>query len=186
EERQKLSEAIRTEEARKAGDAVAAQLKAAKEALAAKDAKLAEAQKAELEVRKQRAALEDEKRAFDLKLARAVDDERQKIRETTRKEDEEQYRLKVAEKDKVIEDMRKRVEELRRKSEQTSQQLQGEVQEIDLKAMLRCRFPGDIVEDVPKGEHGGDAVHRVIGPNGRECGRILWESKRTKAWSDPW
>jgi hypothetical protein len=130
--------------------------------------------------------LKTKKREFDLKMTRALDEERQKIRDATRKEDDEQYRLKIAEKDKVIDDMKKQVDELRRKSEQGSQQLQGEVQELDLKEILRAAFPNDVIEDVPKGEHGGDAVQRVMGAAGTICGTILWESKRTQRWQDAW
>jgi hypothetical protein len=82
--------------------------------------------------------------------------------------------------------MQKQIEELRRKSEQGSQQLQGEVQELELEALLRSKFPHDTIEPVPKGEHGGDVLHRVVGPLGQTCGTILWESKRTKSWSDGW
>ena len=52
--------------------------------------------------------------------------------------------------------------------------------------MLRAKFPRDIIEPVPKGEFGGDVLHRVVGPSGQVCGTILWESKRTKNWSDTW
>ncbi len=185
-EREKVRATIQAEEAQKAGDAAAVELKAAREALAEKDAKLAEAQKAELEVRKQRESLEGEKREFELRIARTVDEERTKIRAATQKEDEEQYRLKVAEKDKVIDDMRKQVEELRRKSDQTSQQLQGEVQELDLETMLRDRFPQDVIEPVAKGQRGGDVLHHVRSSGGALCGLILWESKRAKRWDDAW
>ena len=51
---------------------------------------------------------------------------------------------------------------------------------------LRAAFPMDTVEPVPKGEYGGDLVQRVAGPSGQQCGTILWESKRTKNWSDGW
>jgi hypothetical protein len=74
--------------------------------------------------------------------------------------------------------MKKQVEELRRKSDLTSQQLQGEVQELE--ALLKAAFPGDVVEEVGKGRAGGDVVQKVIGPNGLESGVILWESKRTR------
>src|SRR4029450_7673070 len=70
--------------------------------------------------------------------------------------------------------------------EQGSQQLQGEVQEIELESLLRAKFAHDLIEPVPKGEFGGDVLQRVRGPNGQECGSILWESKRTKNWSDGW
>ena len=72
------------------------------------------------------------------------------------------------------------------KADQGSQQLQGEVLELELENTLRSKFPRDIIEPVPKGEHGGDILHRVIGTSGQLCGTILWESKRAKNWSDGW
>ena len=80
--------------------------------------------------------------------------------------------------------MQRQIEELRRKAEQGSQQLQGEVQELQLEAMLRAKFSRDVIEPVPKGEFGGDVVQRVYGPLDQLCGTILRESKRTKNWSD--
>lgn len=82
--------------------------------------------------------------------------------------------------------MQKQIEELKRKAEQGSQQLQGEVQELELEALLRAKFPRDTIEPVPKGEHGGDALQHVVGSSGQVCGTIIWESKRTKNWSDGW
>jgi hypothetical protein len=70
--------------------------------------------------------------------------------------------------------------------EQGSQQLQGEALELELESLLRGRFPRDLIEPVPKGEFGGDVLHRVLGASGQHCGTLLWESKRTKAWSDGW
>jgi hypothetical protein len=78
-------------------------------------------------------------------------EERGKIRETTQREGQEEYRLKLGEKDKVIGDMRKQVEELRRKSDQGSQQLQGEVLELELEAILRRVFRICTVETGVKG-----------------------------------
>jgi hypothetical protein len=82
--------------------------------------------------------------------------------------------------------MQRQVEELKRKSEQGSQQLQGEAQEIELEKDLHSKFPGDLIEPVAKGEFGGDVLQRVIGPLNQNCGTILWEIKRTKNWSDGW
>jgi len=81
---------------------------------------------------------------------------------------------------------RKQIEELKRKAEQGSQQMQGEVQELHLEALLREKFARDVIEPVPKGEFGGDVLHRVRGPADQPCGSILWESKRTKNFSDGW
>jgi hypothetical protein len=110
--------------------------------LAELNAKLLEAQKAEIGVRKARQELEVEKQALELDVARRLDEERNAIREATRKDDDEQHRFKLAEKDKVIVDMRKQIDELRRKSEQGSQQLQGEVPELNLRKLCEELFQG--------------------------------------------
>jgi hypothetical protein len=82
--------------------------------------------------------------------------------------------------------MARTIEELKRKAEQGSQQSQGEVLELELEVLLRGRFPTDLVEPVGKGELGADVVQQVNGSIGQAAGIILWESKRTKAWSDGW
>ena len=156
------------------------------EVLKQQDAKLAEAQKAQAEfIRKQR-ELDDAKRELDLTVEKRVQDGLTATREQARKEAEDQLKFKVMEKEQTIASMQKQIEELKRKAEQGSQQLQGEVQELELEALLRAKFPLDSIEPVPKGEYGGDVLHRVIGPLGQSCGTILWESKRTKSWSDGW
>jgi hypothetical protein len=182
EEREKIREEIVQEQTQ----VFQTELQEKESALAEKDAKLREAQQAELGVRKERQALEDQKHELELQIERRVDEERRKIREATQKEEEESHRLKLAEKDKVIEDMRKQVEELRRKSEQGSQQLQGEVGELELEGILKASFTGDHFDPVPNGRTGGDLIHTVVGPNGVLCGKILWENKRAKNWSNDW
>lgn len=151
-----------------------------------RDAKLAEARKNELELRQDRQRLQEEKEQFELEKQRAIDAERAKIRESAQKDADEQARLKIAEKDKTITDLQTKLQDALRKAEQGSQQLQGEIQELELEAILRQKFPQDTIEPVAKGEHGGDVLHRVFGPSGQPCGTILWESKRTKNWSDGW
>jgi hypothetical protein len=163
-----------------------AQLAALQEELGKNKTKLADAQKAELDLRKQKQSLEEEKREFELEKQRAIDAARAQIQEKAQKDAAEEFRLKTAEKDKLISDMQRQVEELKRKAEQGSQQLQGEVQELDLETTLRSAFPKDSIEPVPKGTFGGDTLHRIAGPLGNPIGTILWESKRTKAWSDGW
>jgi hypothetical protein len=92
----------------------------------------------------------------------------------------------LAEKEKTIGDLQVKLQDALRKAEQGSQQLQGEVSEIELETVLREKFPRDTIEAVPKGEHGGDVLQTVISPLNQECGKILWESKRTKNWNDGW
>jgi hypothetical protein len=171
---------------KQAADVYAEKLVAVEKELSEKDAKLAEADRAELTLRRERRQLEEDKRKLELQVERRLQEEILRVREATQREEEEAYRLKLAEKEHLLGDLRKQVEELRRKSDQGSQQLQGEVQELELEALLKTAFPGDVIEEVAKGRAGGDVVQKVIGPNGLECGVILWESKRTKAWGSDW
>src|ERR1700737_3154580 len=144
------------------------------------------AQKAELEARKRARELDERAKNLDLEAARKIDAGRQKTQEEATRRADEQYQLRLAEKEKQIQDAKKANEELRRKLEQGSQQLQGEVLELQLEEMLRSAFPTDHVEAVPKGVNGADLIHKVLSRSGRVCGTIVWESKRTKAWSDGW
>jgi hypothetical protein len=154
--------------------------------LKGRDEKLAEAQKVQADFLRKERALADKERELELTIETRIKDSLAGARDQARKEADESHRLKDAEKDLIMASMQKTIEELKRKAEQGSQQLQGEVQELELEAVLRTRFPLDRIEPVPKGEHGGDALHRVVGPLGQACGTILWESKRTKNWSDGW
>jgi hypothetical protein len=151
-----------------------------------RDEKLAEAQKAQADLLKKQRELDDAKRELDLTIEKRVQAGLDVTRQKARKEAEDELKLKVMEKEQTITAMQKQIEDLKRKAEQGSQQLQGEVQELELETVLKTKFPRDTVEPVPKGEHGGDMLHRVIGPLGQPCGTILWESKRTKNWSDGW
>lgn len=156
------------------------------EILKQKDEKLTEAQKAQADLLKKQRDLDDAKRELDLTVEKRIQEGLALTRQQVRKEVENELKLRVAEKEQTISAMQKQIEELKRKAEQGSQQLQGEVQELELETLLRTKFPRDTIEPVPKGEHGGDVLQRVIGPIGQVCGTILWESKRTKNWSDGW
>lgn len=154
--------------------------------LKTKDGKLAEAQKAQTElVRKQR-ELDDARRELDLTIETRVNQLLSTVREKAKHEAEGELKLKIAEKEETIAGMQRQIEALKRKAEQGSQQLQGEVQELELESVLAAKFPADLVEPVPKGEFGGDIVQRVLSHAGQICGTLLWESKRTKNWSDTW
>ena len=156
------------------------------EVLKQQDTKLAEAQKAQAELIRKQRELDDAKRELELTIAKRVQADLSAEREKAKKEAEEELKLKVMEKDQTIFAMQKQIEDLKRRAEQGSQQLQGEVQELELETLLSAKFPRDTVQPVPKGEFGGDVLQRVVGPLGQICGTILWESKRTKNWSDGW
>jgi len=156
------------------------------EVLKQRDAKLAEAQQAQAELIGKQRELDDAKRELELTIAKRVQADLGSEREKAKKEAEEELKFKVMEKDQTITAMQKQIEDLKRRAEQGSQQLQGEVQELELEALLTAKFPRDTIQPVPKGEFGGDVLHRVVGPTNQICGTILWESKRTKNWSDGW
>lgn len=185
--------AIAAEEAKKAAAALAAELQSKSQAvtelqglLAERDQKLAEAQKEQAVLLRKQRELDDARRELDLTVEKRVQGSLTEIRQKAKIEAEDGLKLKVAEKEQQIASMQRQIEELKRKAEQGSQQLQGEVLELELEATLRAHFPQDVIEPVGKGEFGGDVLQRVIGPAGQPCGTILWETKRTKNWSEGW
>jgi hypothetical protein len=156
------------------------------EVLKSREVKLAEAQKEQAELRKKERQLDDAKRELELTIEKRIGDGLNEARTQAQRAAEEGLKLKMLEKEEMISSMQKKIEELKQKAEQGSQQLQGEVQELELENILRVKFPFDSIEPVAKGEFGGDALHRVVSSSGQACGSILWESKRTKNWSDGW
>ena len=186
-------EVIAADEARKAKlqlgtelEGKAKEISELKDVLLQRDTKLAEAQAAQAELLRKQRELDDAKRELDLSVEKRVQEALTSVREQARKEAEDSLRLKVSEKEEQILSMQRQIEELRRRAEQGSQQLQGEVLELQLENLLGNRFPFDILEPVAKGEFGGDVLQRVVSPTGQVCGAILWETKRTKNWSDGW
>jgi len=184
---------IAAEEAKKAKRALendldqrAKEITELQEILKQREMKLAEAQKAQAEVTRKQRELEDAKRELELTVAKRVQAELDAACDKAKKDAEEELKLKVLEKEQTIVSMQRQIEDLKRRAEQGSQQLQGEVQELEIESLLSSRFPRDMIQSVPKGEFGGDVLHRVMGPLGQPCGTILWESKRTKNWSDTW
>jgi hypothetical protein len=184
---------VAAEESKKAKQAAATELEGKtrelvelQEVLKVRDEKLAEAQKAQAELIKKQRELDDAKRELELTVEKRVQDGLTDVRTQAKKEAEDEQKLKVMEKEQTITAMQKQIEDLKRRAEQGSQQLQGEVQELELENLLRSKFPFDAIEPVPKGEYGGDVLHRVVGNGGQAGGTILWEFKRTKNWSDAW
>jgi len=127
---------------------------------------------------------------MDAEIDRRLSAQRQQIVEETRavasKDSDDRNHVAIAMRDKMIADMRLEIDELRRRIDRGSQQMQGEIQELTLEAMLRTAFPRDRIVPVPKGQSGGDAIHEVLGLSGSPVGAILWECKQTKTWSNEW
>lgn len=155
-------------------------------ALAAGNQKLAEAQKAQAELLRKERALDDAKREMELNIQKGIGAGLESERAKAKLEAEEAMKLRVSEKDQIIASMQNKIEDLKRKAEQGSQQLQGEVLELELESLLKTKFPRDIIEPVAKGEFGGDLIQRVVNDFGQTCGVVLWELKRTKSWNKAW
>lgn len=167
-------------------DAKVRELSEMQEILKVRDEKLAEAQKAQAELIKKQRELDDAKRELELTVEKRVQDGLNEVRMQAKTQAEEEQKFKVMEKEQTIAAMQKQIEDLKRRAEQGSQQLQGEVLELELENLLRAKFPFDSIEPVAKGETGGDVLQRVVSQGGQSSGAILWESKRTKNWSDSW
>jgi len=155
--------------------------------------KLKEARKKELEFLQMEQALKTREQELELNVQLQLQKEREKLTEDIRKIEEQRvaakesdYQMKVKELEKQLEDQKKLAEEMRRKSEQGSTQLQGEVQELLLEELLQTTFPFDSIEEVGKGIRGADCVQIVRNKFGVEAGKIIYESKRTKDFGGDW
>lgn len=156
------------------------------EQLQEREAKLAEAQKVQADLLKKSRALDDERREMELTIEKRISEQLDAARGKGRAEAESALSLRLAEKEQAIASMQTTIAELKQKAEQGSMQLQGEVQELELEKVLRAKFPHDVISEVPKGINGADCMQEVKDSSGRHCGTIIWESKRTKSWSDGW
>lgn len=182
EERLKLYKEAKTE-AEKEQNAKTALLE---EQLKSKDEKLAQATQNEIELRKEKIKLNEEKQVFELEKMRQLEEEKKIIVEEANKKATEEQQYVIAQLKKQLTDATKAKDDLARKLEQGSQQTQGEVLELELEEILRSEFPQDEIVPVPKGVKGADLIHKIIDRSGRLCGQIIWESKKTKSWSEGW
>jgi hypothetical protein len=179
-------EKLEVQARKRATDSVAVELKDLRQQLADREKQVEIAQNQELELRKKQRDLEQREKNQELEMARKLDDERKKIWQEAAAKSDEQNQLKLREKDLLMEQLQKQIEVLNKKVEQGPQQRQGEVQELELEDRLRAQFPLDEIEPVAKGKKGGDVLQRVRDRLGHDAGAILWESKRTRNWSDTW
>ena len=127
-----------------------------------------------------------EKDEAKLEMQKRLLEEEDKIKLEERKKAEEDQRSKVMELQKQLSDVSKANDDLRRKINQGSQQTQGEAFEDKFQKMLKLEFSNDLVKEVAKGTKGGDIIQEVMDRNGNMCGKILWEMKNTKTWSELW
>ncbi|MEI7629235.1 MAG: DUF2130 domain-containing protein [Bacteroidota bacterium] len=169
------------------------QLKLLEDAATENAEKLKESRKKELEYLQKEQALQNREAELQISIQRQLMDEREKLKEQLLKDEaektnlkEQEYQLRLKELEKQLDDQKKLADEMRRKSEQGSMQLQGEVQELMLEELLTVTFPFDKIEEVGKGIRGADCIQIVRNQFGIETGKIIYESKRTKDFSNDW
>lgn len=160
--------------------------KALAEELLEKDAKLNEFRAQEMELRKQKRVLEEQQANMDIELQRKLEDERTKMFDQINATETARFSMIEAEYKKKIDDAQKANDELSRKLHQGSQQLQGEVLELELENVLTSSFLHDQIDEVKKGQRGADVLHTVRTVQGIECGKIIWEAKRAENWTEKW
>ncbi len=155
--------------------------------------KLKLARKKELEYLDKEQALKNKEAELELQAKRTLQQERNKLTEEIRKIEQQKMEskenemlMRQRELEKQLEDQKKLAEEMKRKHEQGSMQLQGEVQELKLQDMLKAAFPFDVVCEVAKGSRGADCLLTIRNNYGQECGKIIFESKRTQAFASDW
>ncbi|SER39482.1 DUF2130 domain-containing protein [Pedobacter rhizosphaerae] len=155
--------------------------------------KLKLAREKELEFLRREQSLKVKEEEMELAFQRKMQEQRNELVEQIRKQEAEknsikdtEHQLRLKELEKQLDDQKKLAEEMKRKAEQGSMQLQGEVQELILEELLRSNFPFDLIEEVGKGVRGADCVQVVRNQFGQECGKIIYESKRTKDFGGDW
>jgi hypothetical protein len=155
--------------------------------------KLKLAREKELEFLRREESLKVKEEEMELAFQRKMQEQRNELVEQIRKQEAEknsikdtEHQLRLKELEKQLDDQKKLAEEMKRKAEQGSMQLQGEVQELILEELLRTNYPFDLIEEVGKGVRGADCVQVVRNQFGQECGKIIYESKRTKDFGGDW
>jgi len=168
-------------------------IKIMQESESAMSKQVSEFREKELEFLKQVQVIQEKEAALELDLQRRLNAERELLKQQIQKEElerisikDQEHQLKVKELEKQIEDQRKLAEEMRRKAEQGSMQMQGEVQELLLEELLKLSFPFDVISEVGKGVRGADCIQTVRNNIGQEAGKIIYESKRTTAFAAEW
>lgn len=159
---------------------------ALQEELEEKNKKISEANRKELEFLKKQRELEEKGEQLELEVERKLSEERKKISDEASKKAVEEQQLKMREKDDQIAALTKNIGELKRKAEVGSQEAQGEALEQELQEYLERTFLYDKFQEVKKGARGADILQIVHNQTGKECGKILWESKNTKEFQKSW
>jgi hypothetical protein len=187
EEKLKLEkELIKKEIQVKLEEEEAEKFKTLQDELNEKSTKLKEFNKAKAEIEKLKREKDELRESIEADAQRKINEIISREKEKIQKNVQEKAELTIKEYKKQFEDQNKLIEEMKRKAEQGSMQMQGEIQELALEDLLRALFPFDIINEVPKGVKGADVIQTVVNGLQQVCGKIIYESKRTKAFSEGW
>ena len=186
EDREKILAEARSKAEKEAGENISLRLKELEETLEKKRQENIALQKKEVEFLKKEQEIKEMREQMDLEIQKKILESRKHSEEELSRKFSEQFELKEKEYKKQLEDQKKLTEEMKRKMEQGSMQLQGEVQELVIEEDLKAAFPFDVIEEVAKGVRGADCIQIVRNNLMQECGKIIFESKRTKAFSNEW
>jgi hypothetical protein len=162
------------------------QLKDYQETLDKKTQENLELKNKELELMKKARLMEEQKAEMEIEMGKKLLEGQKLIEETAKRKAEEENQFKLKEKDMLVEQLTKQVTDMQKRIEQGSMQVQGEVQELALEELLRSIFPFDLIGEVGKGVKGADVIHTIRNSTGKESGTIIYESKRTKNFSNDW
>lgn len=179
-------EQLQQEAIKKAAAELDSQMQLLNRELKEKSEKLKESQIRELELLQKEQKIREREESLKLEMEKKLMERQKEMEERIRKMEGERNELRIRELEKKLADQVELAETMRRKAEQGSMQLQGEVLELALEDLLRKAFPFDLIEEVAKGVRGADCVQYVRDSLGQLCGRIIYESKRTKAFTAEW
>ena len=162
------------------------QLKAQASELEEKSKQVVALKEKEIALVRMQRKMEEQEKEIELKYQQVLNQQLKEREENIQKRLQEAMEMRMKEKDKQLEDQRKLIEEMKRKADQGSMQMQGEVMELAIEQLLGQAFPQDRIDEVPKGIRGADSIQTVVNNLLQDCGKIIYESKRTKAFSDQW
>lgn len=182
EEKRLMEEKLKT----KLREEQAEQFQILQKELNEKTEQIKELNRAKAEIERIKREKEELKEAIEAEAARKLNEQLMLEREKIRKAEEEKNELRIKEMQKQLEDQKRLTEEMKRKQEQGSMQLQGEVQELAIEEWLMSKFPLDTIEEIKKGARGGDCIQIVNTHMRQNCGKIYYESKRTKDFQQGW
>jgi hypothetical protein len=185
-EKKKLWAVALTEAQKRIEEKNAAELTALKQDNEAKQKEILKNREKEIELLRREQELKSQQELMKIQIQKELIEKTAQIEESTKKKKDEEFELTRKEFEKKLEDQKNMINEMKRKAEQGSMQLQGEIQELALEEVLRRTFVYDTIDEIGKGIRGADAIQTVINEFGQTCGKIVFESKRTQNWSEPW